>query len=418
MALSLVCLRCNYEELLQFEKGFPYSCPSCDGILDVRYDAVRLSRAAFVSCFQKRGSSFSMWRYAPFLPLPTEIAPITLHEGGTPLVEADALSSKSDGIRVYIKDETRNPTGSFKDRPIGLGVNYALRAGYTQLVVASSGNGAVSTAAYAARAAISALVVVPRSSSHSPKLRQARAYGARVLLLDGDYRDVFRITQQLMSHLPVADMTTTFGSPIPTEGNKTVAYELYEQMGGEVPDWILVPVGAGPLLWGTWKGYGELLKCELTCKMPRMVAVQATGCAPIAQAYDQGRRDVEACLQPDTIADGISDGLLDHELDGAQTLSAIYASRGAAVAVADEITLRALKEMASKVGVFAEPTGAIGLAGMWELQARGMLRPGESIVLMVTGHGLKRPDAIEESSLDLVPPRLDAVLNYLGAAKL
>ena len=416
MAMSLSCSRCSYEQPLQLDDGYPYYCPACNGILYVTYDADQLSRAAFDSCLAAGGAFSSMWRYAPLLPLPAGVAPISLHEGGTPLLRADELSPAGTKVRVYVKDETRNPTGSFKDRPISLGVSYALGVGIRQLIVASSGNAAVSTAAYAAKAAVPALVVVPLSACGSSKLRQARAYGAQVLLLDGDYNDVFRITQQLMAYWPMADLTTTYVSPIPTEANRTVAYELFEQMQGEVPDWVLIPVSSGPLLWGVWKGYRELQAAGLAKRIPRLVAVQAAGCAPVARAFSQGRREIEPWLKPKTVADGIADGLLGHELDGTQTLNAIYDSEGLAIAAEDEATLQAVRDLARQAGVYAEPTGAICLAGLWELAARGLLRGGESVVLLVTGHGLKHSDTTVTDELTPVPPRLEAVLDYLDAS--
>ena len=413
MSLSMVCSRCSYSAPLRPQDGYPYYCPSCDSILHVSYDAARVSRAAFQACLDQPGAFASMWRYRRLLPLPPEATPVTLHEGGTPILRADVLGRES-GVQVVIKDETRNPTGAFKDRPISLGVSYALAAGFRRVIVASSGNAAVSTAAYAARAGIPALVVVPRTARTSSKLRQARAYGAQVLPLDADYNDVFRIVQDLRSRAPMVDLTTTYRSPIPTEANKTVAYELYEQMGGQTPDWVLVPVGSGPLLWGTWKGYLELAEAGLADRLPRLVAVQAAGCPPIAEAFDRGLTEIEPCLAPRTVADGIADGLLGHEQDGLVTLKAIYESGGAAIAIDDETTLRAVKELARRAGVFAEPTGAISLAGMWELASRGLLKPGETVALLVTGHGLKRPDAIDEGELELVPPKAEAVLEHLG----
>jgi threonine synthase len=354
-----------------------------------------------------------MWRYSDFLPIPRGVPDATLHEGGTPLLQADALCRAVEGVRVYVKDESRNPTGSFKDRPVGLAVNYALQAGLKHLIVASSGNAAVSTSALAARASICATVVTPYASRYSSKLKQAWVYGARVVLLDGNYNDVYRVTHELAERLPVVDVTTTYRSPVPTEANKTVAYELYEQMKGEVPDWILVPVSSGPLLWGVWKGYRELAACGLTTKIPRMVAVQGLGCAPIAQAYSQGLRQIQPCLDPQTVADGIADGLLHHEADGAQTLTAIYASGGAALAIADPDILAAVEELARKAGVFAEPTGAISLSGLRELEKRELLQPGEAVVLLVTGHGLKRPDALGEPEWQAVSPSLEAVRAHL-----
>jgi threonine synthase len=354
-----------------------------------------------------------MWRYSAFLPIPGGEPEVTLHEGGTPLLRIDGLCATGTGVRLYIKDETRNSTGSFKDRPVSLAVNYALRVGLKHLIVASSGNGAVATSAFAARAAMSATVIASHASRNSSKLKQARAYGAQIVLLDGNYNDVYRVTHELAQRLPVVDLTTTYRSPIPTEANKTVAYEMYEQMKGDVPDWVLVPVSSGPLLWGIWKGYRELAASGLTTKIPRMVAVQALGCAPIAQAYSQGLREIQPCLNPQTVADGIADGLLHHEADGAQTLAAVYDSGGAALAIPDPSILAAMEELARRAGVFAEPTGAISLSGLRQLEERGLLKSDETVVLVVTGHGLKQPDALGEPEWTIVPSHPDAVRDYL-----
>jgi threonine synthase len=412
MSLTLTCTRCSYSAPLRIEDGYPYNCPECGWILDISYGPDWPSRQAFEKCFASPGQFSSMWRYGDFLPLPGGEPQVTLHEGGTPLLRADGLCTTT-GVRLFIKDESRNPTGSFKDRPEGLAVNYALRVGLKHLIVASSGNAAVATSAYAARAAISAAVVTPYASRFSSKLKQAWAYGAQVVLLDGNYNDVYRVTHELAQCLPVVDLTTTYRSPIPTEGNKTVAYELYEQMKGEVPDWVLVPVSSGPLLWGIWKGYRELVASGLTTRVPRMVAVQGLGCAPIAEAYSRGLREIQPCINPQTVADGIADGLLHHEEDGAQTLTAIYASDGAALAVSDANILAAVEELARKAAVFAEPTGAISLSGLRQLEERGRLKSDDTVVLVVTGHGLKRPDALGEPEWTVVPSHPDAVRDYL-----
>jgi threonine synthase len=382
--------------------------------MDISYGPGQPSRQAFEDCFALPGPFASMWRYGRFLPFPGNEPEVTLHEGGTPLLRADGLCTEVEGVRVVVKDETRNPTGSFKDRPVGLAVNYAVRSGLRKVIVASSGNAAVSTAAFAARAAISAIVVTPYAARYSSKLRQAWAYGARVVPVDGNYNDVYQVTQDLANRLPVVDVTTTYRSPIPTEANKTVAYEMYEQMKGEVPDWVLVPVSSGPLLWGIWKGYKELAGCGMAAKIPRMVAVQGLGCSPIVQAFDAGLHEIEPCLNPQTVADGIADGLLHHEVDGALTLAAIYASDGRALAIPDPDILDAVRKLAHRTGVFAEPTGAIPLAGLQRLETSGFVKPGESVALVITGHGLKRPDALGEPEWQAVPARIEAVCDYLG----
>lgn len=413
MSATLTCLRCRYSVPLRIQDGYPYDCPECGWILDISYGPGWPSRQAFEKCFAPHGHFSSMWRYSDLLPIPGGEPEVTLHEGGTPLLRIDGLRATGTGVRLYIKDETRNSTGSFKDRPVSLAVNYALRGGVKHLIVASGGNGAVATSAFAARAAISATVIAPHASRNSSKLKQAWAYGAQIVLLDGNYNDVYRVTHDLAQRLPVVDLTTTYRSPIPTEANKTVAYEMYEQMKGDVPDWVLVPVSSGPLLWGIWKGYRELAASGLTTKIPRMVAVQALGCAPIAQAYSQGLREIQPCLNPQTVADGIADGLLHHEADGAQTLAAIYASGGAALAIPDPSILAAMEELARRAGVFAEPTGAISLSGLRQLEERSLLKSDETVVLVVTGHGLKRPDALGEPEWTVVPSDPDVVRHYL-----
>jgi threonine synthase len=224
-----------------------------------------------------------MWRHRRFLPLSADAEPVTLGEGDTPLLQARRLDP-SGGL--LLKNETVNPTGSFKDRPVAVAATVARELGLSGLVCASTGNTGVAVAAYAARAGLPAACVVPETTP-AAKMIQIEAVGARVVRVRGNYSDAYALARAAAESHGWANLTSTYVNPYMLEGDKTVAYEVFEQLGERVPDWVLVPVGAGPLLAAIHKGFREL-----GVPGPRMVAVQATGCAPVVRAFDSGVKEV------------------------------------------------------------------------------------------------------------------------------
>jgi threonine synthase len=328
-----------------------------------------------------------VWRYPEFLPEVASESRVSLAEGGTPLLVAPALA-KQLGVNLLIKDETRNPTGSFKDRIIAVAASVALEKGARGMVCASTGNAGASTAAYAARAGIPGLVLAP-AGAPSAKVAVAQAYGAQWISVDGNYSDAYALAIAAASELKFMNVTTTFVCPYSVEGSKTVGLEILDQMGGDVPDWIVVPIGAGPLLVGIQRAYSLLLEYGRIPRLPRMLAVQPAGCAPIARAQRENQNSVQAWGIPDTVVSGLADPLNGYEGEGDITLASIRLSQGAAVIVDDQNTIAWVRRLAAGAGVFAEPSGAIALAAVEQARAEGIIVAGETVVCCVTGSGLK-----------------------------
>jgi threonine synthase len=373
--MHLRCVECA----AQYPPDLRYACERCGGILEVgEPDGVRTSEDPYLQA--------SMWRYGPALPVGNLSSIISLGEGLTPLHRALRLGRAIGGFdgELWLKDETVNSTGSFKDRHISVAVSRARELGVAGIVCASSGNAGASASAYAARAGLPAVVVAP---SHTPlaKLTQITACGAVLLKVDGHYSNSYRIAQDLAEHHKLANVTTTFVNPYGVAALDTVAREIFEQLGGRAPDYVLVPTGAGPLVKGIVRGFRDIAPDSL----PKAIAVQAEGCAPIVRAFDRGESAVEAWGTPTTIASGISDPLAGYEKDGTYTLRLVRETDGLAVAVSDEAIVDAMRVLAHSEGVLAEPTGASSVAALMKLARLARIPHGSRVVCLVTGHGFK-----------------------------
>ncbi|NIS63038.1 MAG: threonine synthase [Proteobacteria bacterium] len=381
MSYTILCTRCGKEIA---SEGYAYLCPGCGGILEIEYDMPSL-REELPAGWPMLGKG--METYKGLLPIGPDSSWVSLGEGSTPLVP-----SVVDGeCEVFFKNEGANPTGSFKDRPISLVVTKARGIGAEVLITSSSGNAGVSLAAYAARANLEAYVLVAESTPPG-KLKQIGAHGAKIFRVKGDVSRAFEIALAVSNELGYVNAATTFLSPYPTEGDKTVAYEIFSQLERDVPDWIFIPIGAGPLLAGCYKGFEELVQLRIAGKMPRLVGVQAEGCSPIALAFRKGAsRVLPWCNEVKTVATGIADPLTGYPQDGEYVLKLITLTKGLAISVTDGEIFSATKQLAEREGIWAEPTGAVGLAGFWELLRRGVVQPGEKVVILVTGHGMKDP---------------------------
>jgi threonine synthase len=325
----------------------------------------------------------SIFRFADRLPDVPEAARVTLDEGGTPLVDLPAAGAAIGVPRLSGKDEARNPTGTFKDRAMALSASVALAEGAGGLICASTGNAGASAAAYAARAGLPAVILVPVGTPPA-KMAQAAVCGATVVAVEGSYSDAWRLAAEVAERTGWLNATTTFVCPYVVEGTRTVAYEIHEARG--TPDWVVVPIGAGPLLVGVHRGFADVGRA------PRLLAVQPAGCAPIVRAFECGTA-VEPWAAPATVASGLADPLAGYPEEGEITLSAIRASDGAAVAVDDDATIAAVRTLAECEGLFQEPSGAIALAGAAEARRRGVIGDGQTVVLCLTGTGLKDPRA-------------------------
>jgi threonine synthase len=396
MIQKLVCTSCDRA----FDLEQRYKCPACSGTLDAVYAAEPEDVRALMD-LAARGPRTSMWCFAPLLPVRNGTVPVTIGEGWTPLVRAARATTWAGVADAHLKIEAANPTGSFKDRPISVALTKATELGVHAVVTASSGNAGAALAAYAARAGLPAVVLVP-DGLPGTKLTPASLYGARIIAVEGHFSRAYELAAAWAEATGALNVTSTLLSAFTTEGNKTVAYELWLQLG-RVPEWVLIPVSSGPLLVGIFKGFRELRDAGVTAAVPRMVAVQASGCAPITRAFDLGATEVEAWADPVTVASGIRDPLQGYAEDGTLTLRRVRESGGLAIAVDDADIMAAAQVMAREEGLAAEPTGAVAVAGLIAMARRGLIGADETVVCLVTGHVLKDPDAFVRQ-LRLPPP--------------
>jgi threonine synthase len=371
---TLRCLKCNTTYPLR-----NYQKCQCGGILTALYDYKKIS-------YNYKPSS--VWDYFDLLPVENDKNIVTLYEGMTPLIHAHCFKDLWGLSQVFLKDETRNPTGSFKDRPSSVAISKAKELGVERAVVASSGNAAASAAAYAARAAIPCTVHIQKDAC-AAKLVQAQVHGADIVRIEGDYSASYAAAYQLANDNNWCNITSTYINPYTFEGDKIIAYELFNEMG--VPDIILVPIGAGALLYGIWKGFYELTIMGISDKMPKMIGVQPNGCSPIVDAFLHKQDFVKAWNKKITTkAHGISDALTGYAEDGTQTLNTIYISNGAGVKVSDGNIHDAQKYLARQEGIFAEPAGAAGVAAVISMMKDERIKKNERVVVIITGHGLKK----------------------------
>ena len=341
--------------------------------------------------------------YRDFLPVSDKTPIVTLFEGNTPLVPAPRLAEATDArMQIYLKCEGFNPTGSFKDRGMTVAVSKALETGSRAVICASTGNTSASAAAFAARAGIRAFVMVPKGSVALGKLSQAAIHGAKVLMVDGSFDQALTIVRQIAERHPVTLVNSV--NPFRLEGQKTGAFEVCDQLG-RAPDYHLIPVGNAGNITAYWRGYREYHRAGRVKELPRMVGFQAAGAAPIYE-----NRVIE---EPRTVATAIKIG---NPASWGPALEAMKDSRGWIDIVSDEEILRAYRVLAHEEGIFMEPASAATVAGLIKLVKAGRFEPGSTLVLTLTGHGLKDPDSALESASRpaTVPPRVDAVLAQMG----
>jgi threonine synthase len=341
--------------------------------------------------------------YRDFLPVSDKTPVVTLHEGNTPLVPAPRLAEATDArMQIFLKCEGFNPTGSFKDRGMTVAMSKALETGSRAVICASTGNTSASAAAFAARAGIRAFVMVPKGSVALGKLSQAAIHGAKVLMVDGNFDQALTIVRQIAERYPVTLVNSV--NPFRLEGQKTGAFEVCDQLG-RAPDYHLVPVGNAGNITAYWRGYREYHRAGRVKELPRMVGFQAAGAAPIYE-----NRVIE---EPRTVATAIKIG---NPASWGPALEAMKDSRGWIDIVTDEEILRAYRLLAHEEGIFMEPASAATVAGLMKLVKAGRFEPSSTLVLTLTGHGLKDPDTALESASrpTTVPARVDAVLAQLG----
>jgi threonine synthase len=392
----LECVRCHHHVSAATPQTL---CPLCAGSLYVRYDmdALKLSarRENIAAKAAASPASLGMWRYADVLP---DVTPVTLGEGWTPMIH----SKRYPGL--YIKEEGANPTGTFKARGLALAVTMAKHYGLKHLAVPSAGNAAGALAAYAAAADIAAHIFMPQDVPFANYL-EGIVYGADVTMVDGLISDCARmvgenIKAQKEAGTPEAEVwfdISTLKEPFRIEGKKTMGYELVEQLGWTYPDAVFYPTGGGVGLIGMWKAFDEMEQLgwvEKGSKRPRMYALQAAGCAPVAKAYEEGKPASEFFQNAATFAAGLR---VPKPYGDAIILDIVRESGGAALSFTDEQILASILDWAKNEGLFLSPEGAAATAAYDSLLASGDLKPTDKVVLFNTGAGLKYTDMTAEA---------------------
>jgi len=336
-----------------------------------------------------------MWRYRELLPIFDGEEPVTLGEGFTPLVHAQAIGARLGLPRLYIKDESLNPTSSFKARGQATAVTRARALGATVVALPSAGNAGSAAAAYAARAGLKAKVFLPRDVKPA-FVRECQLYGAELELVDGVITDAGRVAAERGRPFGWYDLST-LKEPYRVEGKKTMAFELAEQLEWSWPDWIVYPTGGGTGLIGMWKAFEELerLGWMRPAPRPRMVVVQAAGCAPLVRAFEAGDDRAAPWQAPHTVADGLR---VPQALGDFLILRALRESGGTAVAVSDEEMIAGMRELGAVEGLSAAPEGGAALAAVKRLAADRMIRRNDTVVLFNTGGALKYLDLLGESA--------------------
>ena len=379
---DLLCRRCCERRPL----GPAYNgCASCaehgeSSPLEVDYDYAWHRDRDTLSLWRDR--PVTLWSYRELLPLPASAQPVTLVEGATPLV---ALDTSGPG-KVWVKDETRNPTGAFKDRFHSVSVSMARHLGHTKTVSSTTGNHGASLAAYAARAGMRCVVFVdPRSPDVQIALIQL--YGARTVAIRNRREHLQWLVAERGWYPSTGLIPWPMATPFGIEGYKTIGYEIYFQLG-HMPHRVLCPVSVGDIIYGPWRGFSELAALGVSEPLPAMHAIQSAGCDPIVQAFEQRADKVPVHPAPDTIALSIGD-----ETAASYTLDAIYQSGGGALSVTDDDLLAAMRVLA-RHGIAAEPSAAASVAGALAMQGRGELGEEEDVVCVVTGTALKWPETM------------------------
>jgi threonine synthase len=378
LVTGLTCFRCGR----RVARGLDGPCPRCgiEGVLDVEYDLRAARRTLTRRALASR--SPGIWRYRELLPIPNGAPLPPIEPGGTPIVDTPRLADWAGVRRLLVKDDGRNPTASFKDRASVVGVARALARRARVIACASTGNAASSLAGAAASVGLRALIFVPRAAPE-PKIAQLLVFGARVIRVQGDYAQTWDLCQRACERHGFYNRNAAV-NPSLVEGKKTCGLELGEQCGDEIPDWVVVSVGDGCTLGGIWKGLVEMHALGFLRRLPRLLGVQADGARPLHDAFHAGRDLVPGPAQ--TLADSICVG---HPRNWRRALAVVRESGGTYVSVPDAAILEAMREVGRRAGLFGEPAGVAGFAGLRAARAAGVVGAKESALVVLTGSGLK-----------------------------
>ena len=379
MNYNLRCIRCGRE----YDGGeVIYTC-ECGGLLEVRLDisSVEIDKREY------EGVPLSVWKYKKLIPIERE--PITIKEGGTPLYRCKRLGEKIGVKDLYVKHEGLNPTGSFKDRGMTVGVTKSLELGMRTVACASTGNTSASLAIYGAKAGIPVVVLLPGGKVALGKVAQALMHGAKVIEIKGNFDDALEIIRRLCDEEKFYLLNSI--NPYRLEGQKTIGYEVADELGWDAPDRIILPVGNAGNISAIYKGFRELKELDWIDEIPKMTGIQADGSAPIVRAFRGRERDIVPEKNPETIATAIRIG---DPVNAVKALAAIYESGGMAETVTDDEIIRSQKDLARLEGIGVEPASATSLAGLKKLVEKGEIDRDERIVCITTGNLMKDPEEV------------------------
>ena len=381
--IHLQCRECKKE----YDPTFKYICDECFGPLDVHYNFPSLTKNTFVNREQ------TYWRYFELLPITDKSNIVSINAGMTPLVKAEKLGKEIGLNNLYVKNDSVNPTFSFKDRPAGVAVSKAKEFGLASVGCASTGNLAAATAAHAAKADLPCYIFAPSDIEHA-KITQALSYGSHYIAVDGTYDDANRIAAQVGDSKGVGIVNINMRSYY-VEGSKTLAYEVAEQLNWQVPDQLVVPTGSGAMLNAICKGFEELETVSLVDKVSQMHmnCAQANGCAPIVSAFKKNSTDVVPVERPDTVAKSLAIG---DPGDGRYVLKRLKQFNGIAEESNNKEILDAILLLAKTEGIFTEPAGGVSVAVLKKMVEQGQIDKNEITVCYVTGNGLKATESLME----------------------
>ena len=363
-----------------------YTCPKCGGLLEVELDLGELERG--LDRARIRSEPPSVWKYRAFISVIDDSKIVSLREGGTPLYRCEKLAREVGVRELYVKYEGANPTGSFKDRGMTVGVTKALEFGVRTVACASTGNTAASLAAYAAKAGLRCLILLPSKKVALGKLAQAMIHGGEVVSVKGNFDEALSLIRRLCEERDDIYMLNSV-NPFRPQGQKTIGYEIADQLNWEVPDRVVVPMGNCANIWAIYKGFLELDSVALTRGMPKMTGIQAEGSMPIVDAIRRGLDRFVPVENPETIATAIRIG---NPVNGPKALRAIRKSDGTAESVSDGQITEAQRALARLEGIGVEPASASTVAGLKKLIERGVVDRGERVVCVATGNVLKDPE--------------------------
>ncbi|NQE46854.1 Threonine synthase [ANME-1 cluster archaeon GoMg2] len=396
---TVECIRCG----ASYPKDeIVYTCSKCGGLLSITYDYAKIDKDRILNA---KGEG--VWKYSVLLPFDEHtIKPVTINEGNTPMYRSDRLAKLIGVTDLWVKHEGLNPSGSFKDRGMTVGVTKAMELGVKGVACASTGNTSASLAIFAAKAGIPSYVLLPKGKVALGKVAQAMMHGAQVFSIRGNFDDALRVVRVLCEEEKLYLLNSV--NPYRLEGQKTIAFEVAEKLGWQVPDRLILPVGNAGNISAIYKGFLELKTLGITDSVPKMTGIQAEGARPVVKAIKEGKAEITPEPKPETIASAIRIG---DPVNAEKALLAIRNSGGVAESVTDDEITEAQLLLARQEGIGVEPASSASIAGLRKLVDMGVIQKDEKIVCITTGHLLKDPEraiAISET-----PKEVDADIDAL-----